>query len=642
VQRKQLVAIVVAGVTLSTATGWVAAGRIKSPAQAAAEKDPPAPSAITAPVERRELASTVTGRGNVRYGDPTTITLAASTYDGGRSSSLVTKPADKGAVLGENAVAMEVNGRPVRTLVGNVPMYRDIRPGDKGEDVRQLEAALERLGYHPGKVDGVYDIATQGAVEAWYRAAGYSALGATEDEKTKLHNAHSAVSQAESALLQAEDTLDKVRKGITDKDVHQAESEVRQRARDIDKANDEVQSTAASETAARANERAAHAAEDAARAAESKTVVDNRLTIARAKAEVAAAGHRVTEAQAAKKAADQRLYDDENTYAGDPPHRVASDAQIESDRAEVTRAANAIVEAGDNLDNANLAEDAAQAAADQATRMAALETLRAAASSRQAELGTLQAVQASMAALRAVDAAHDAATVALDNLALVKEPPDEKTAVAQLEKAKADLADARAQERDLSGEIGIVVPANEVLFFPTLPLRVDDPKVERGDDATKEVMVVTTSRLAIDANVSVADAKLVHVGDKVNVRETQLGVEATGTVSEVASAPGTDGAGAQQVHIEIVPDELPDQLTGASVAISIAVKTTNGKVLAVPVAAVTVDGSGNSRVKVVESDGTRRTVPVTTGLSAEGYVEIKPKSGRLDAGDRVLVGSTRG
>src|SRR5205823_7232710 len=138
-----------------------------------------------------------------------------------------------------------------------------------------------------------------------------------------------------------------------------------------------------------------------------------------------------------------------------------------------------------------------------------------------------------------------------------------------------DLADAHAQENELSTTIGIVVPANEVLFFPTLPLRVDDAKVDRGDDATHEVMVVTTSRLAIDANVAIADAKLVHVGDKVKVDDTELGIESTGTVSKVATSPGTDGASAQQVHIEVIPDKLPDQLTGASVAISIAVKTTN-------------------------------------------------------------------
>ena len=641
-RRNRLLAGVVAGVTISAGAGWFAASTIKSPAQVASETDAPTPSAITAPVERRELASTVTGRGTVRYGEPQSVTLAASTYGDHQGSALVTKPPTKGAIVGENAVAMEVNGRPVRTLTGNLPMYRDIKPGDKGEDVRQLEAALGRLGYRPGKVDGVYDIATQGAVEAWYRDAGYTATGATDEQRTQLHNAHSAVSADESALLQAEDELTKVRKGITAKDVRQAENEVRARAREIDKANDEVKVAEAAEALAHSNEAASRLAESNARAAEDKVAVDNKLTLARAKAEVVAAGHRLSEARSAKKAADQRLYDDENTVAGDPPQRVASDGQIESDKADVERAANAIIEAGDNLENAELAEDVAEAAADQATRQADLETARAAIATRQAELATLQAVQGTVAASRAVDAARDAGELAVENLALVKEPPDEATAAAALDRAERDLTDARQQEQELSHTIGIVVPANEVLFFPTLPLRIDDAKVERGDDATKEVMVVTTSRLAIDASVSIPDARLVHVGDKVTLTDTQLGVHGTGSVSEVASKPGTDGASSQQVHIEVIPDDLPDQLTGASVAISISVKTTNGKVLAVPVAAVTVHGTGASRVKVVDGDGTRRTVPVTTGLSAQGYVEVKPQGGRLEAGDRVLVGSTHG
>ena len=110
-------------------------------------------------------------------------------------------------------------------------------------------------------------------------------------------------------------------------------------------------------------------------------------------------------------------------------------------------------------------------------------------------------------------------------------------------------------------------------------------------------------------------------------------------MSKVASKPGTDGVQANQVYVEIIPKDAPDQLTGASVAISIAVKSTQGKVLAVPVAAVTVNGSGQSRVQVVGTDGTRRTVPVTTGLSAEGFVEVRGDG--LQPGDRVLVGSTR-
>jgi peptidoglycan hydrolase-like protein with peptidoglycan-binding domain len=243
VQRSRLLAAVVAGVAISAGGGWIAASSVKSPAQVAAETRPPDPSSITAAVERRTLASTVTARGTVRYGQPQALSLATSTYGGSaQAKSLVTKAPTKGAVLGEDAVVMEANGRPVRALTGNVPMYRDITPGDEGDDVRQLEAALRRLGYRPGKVDGKYDITTQGAVEAWYRDAGYSALGATDDQREKLRSAHSAVSDAQSAVLQATSALDQVRKGITAKDVRQAQNEVRARARDLDKAQDEVES----------------------------------------------------------------------------------------------------------------------------------------------------------------------------------------------------------------------------------------------------------------------------------------------------------------------------------------------------------------------------------------------------------------
>lgn len=641
VRRNRLLAAVLAGVAISAGGGWIAASAVKSPAQVAAETDPPDPSAITAPVEKRTLASTVTARGTVRYGQPQAVSLASSTYGANaQAKSLVTEAPTKGAVLGEDAVAMEANGRPVRALIGNVPMYRDITPGDEGEDVRQLEEALERLGYRPGKVDGTYDITTQGAVEAWYRDAGYSALGATDEQLDKLRSAHSAVSNAQSAVLQATDALAKVREGITAKDVKQAQNEVRARARDLDKAKDEVKVVQAAEALAESAEESARLAESNTRYAEGKVAIDNRLAAARAAAEVAVAQHRRTQATTAKAVADQRLLDDQTRTSGTPPTRTASDGQVAASQAEVERAAHAIVEAQTTYENALLAQQAQAAAAEQATRQATLDTARATHATRQAELSTLQATQASLAAARAVAGAEDASELAAQNLALVLEPPDEATAAASLAKAQADVADARAQERSLASTTGIVVPANEVLFFPTLPLRVDEAKVDRGADATQEVMVITTSRLAVDAALSIPDARLVKVGDDVQIADTQLGIEATGTVSEVASTPGTEGVQANQVYVEIIPKDAPDQLTGASVAISVAVQSTAGEVLAVPVAAVTVNGSGESRVQIVGTDGARRTVPVTTGLSAEGYVEVRGDG--LRPGDRVLVGSSGG
>jgi hypothetical protein len=44
-------------------------------------------------------------------------------------------------------------------------------------------------------------------------------------------------------------------------------------------------------------------------------------------------------------------------------------------------------------------------------------------------------------------------------------------------------------------------------------------------------------------------------------------------------------------------------------------------------------------VEVEEEDGTTRFVTVTTGLAAQGLVEITPVDGELSEGDMVVVGS---
>ena len=87
-----------------------------------------------------------------------------------------------GTALSEGDVALTVSGRPVFLLEGGEPSYRDLGPGIVGEDVRQLEQALERLGFDPGPADGVYDAGTEAAVAALYGAARYEPVRATEEQ----------------------------------------------------------------------------------------------------------------------------------------------------------------------------------------------------------------------------------------------------------------------------------------------------------------------------------------------------------------------------------------------------------------------------------------------------------------------------
>jgi multidrug efflux pump subunit AcrA (membrane-fusion protein) len=60
-------------------------------------------------------------------------------------------------------------------------------------------------------------------------------------------------------------------------------------------------------------------------------------------------------------------------------------------------------------------------------------------------------------------------------------------------------------------------------------------------------------------------------------------------------------------------------------------------VLAVPVSAVTLSADGSSRVQKDDS-GTLKFVTVEPGLSAEGYVAVKPLDSALAPGDLVVVG----
>ena len=54
---------------------------------------------------------------------------------------------DIGDEVLEGTRLIEVSGRPVFALQGDVPVYRTLTPGMAGADVAQMQVALARLGY---------------------------------------------------------------------------------------------------------------------------------------------------------------------------------------------------------------------------------------------------------------------------------------------------------------------------------------------------------------------------------------------------------------------------------------------------------------------------------------------------------------
>ena len=204
-RRGVLVGGVIAGVVGSAGVGWFAGRNIKSPAELAAEAQPPEPSLITVAVELTELSSDVIIRADIGYDQPTPLTLGGSL--GGRPNVLVVTAApEEGAVLEEGVVAVEISGRPVLVLQGEIPVYRDLRPGADGVDVLQLEEALARLGHFTATADETWDDDTAAAVAIWYEAAGYTVNGLTDEQEAALDAARAAVKSARAAVTSADKT----------------------------------------------------------------------------------------------------------------------------------------------------------------------------------------------------------------------------------------------------------------------------------------------------------------------------------------------------------------------------------------------------------------------------------------------------
>jgi Putative peptidoglycan binding domain. len=161
-------------------------------------------------VEQRALIATVVAQGSLEYGSRRSLTLAGTvgaSEEGGKGDTAVqrvTKVPTRGSELKEGSVLMQVSGRPVMVLRGPVPMYRTIGPGSSGDDVRQLQNALNRLGFTTGGVTGTYGQRTASAVSRWYRSKGYTAQEPTTADRQQLGQLESAVSDAQLALLTAQ------------------------------------------------------------------------------------------------------------------------------------------------------------------------------------------------------------------------------------------------------------------------------------------------------------------------------------------------------------------------------------------------------------------------------------------------------
>lgn len=207
----------------------------------------------------------------------------------------------------------------------------------------------------------------------------------------------------------------------------------------------------------------------------------------------------------------------------------------------------------------------------------------------------------------------------------------------QVAQAEADLA--RAREAALTA-----LPSSEVLYLSSLPRRVDEVTAKRGSVLQGKAMTVSGATVQLTGSVASADARLLTVGGKASFALPD-GAAHTATIAAITPASGKDANG--RWSLTLTPDPLSteqiQQIQGSNVRVSIPVGATDGKVLSVPLAALSAGTGGEARVEVVVGDprdprAQTRLVTVQTGLSAKGVVEVTPSGGELTEGDLVVVG----
>jgi peptidoglycan hydrolase-like protein with peptidoglycan-binding domain len=195
-RRRVIVLVIVVLAVLAAVGELLLTSQIKSPAEQAAQTQPPAATQLTATVQRTVLTRTVLAQGAVgapKEFTPSQVGGGSGGATGGQNvQEIVTHVfCRKGSLASQGSVLLEVAGQPYFVLQGTVPAYRDLAPGEIGEDVAQLQQDLLSLGFGTGTDTlGSYGPGTAAAVSAYYQAHGYVAPVVTVG--TKKHPVHLA------------------------------------------------------------------------------------------------------------------------------------------------------------------------------------------------------------------------------------------------------------------------------------------------------------------------------------------------------------------------------------------------------------------------------------------------------------------
>ncbi|WP_025272533.1 peptidoglycan-binding protein [Haloglycomyces albus] len=123
----------------------------------------------TVDVTRETLKETRTEEGDLVYEHSAVLTAAGI--------GTVTKVPEPGTSVEQGGELYRVDDKPVLLFQGKLPFYRELGPGDRGDDVRQLERNLTELGYDGFEADDSFTYYTGTALAQWQKDNGLDDSG---------------------------------------------------------------------------------------------------------------------------------------------------------------------------------------------------------------------------------------------------------------------------------------------------------------------------------------------------------------------------------------------------------------------------------------------------------------------------------
>lgn len=136
---------------------------------------------VTAPVRRGALRDIVVG--SAEFKPLSTIAVMPPELPSGFRPVVTERFVNSGERVQAGHVLLAIAARPIFVLKGALPVYRPLHRGLIGEDVLQLQRAMEPIGISiRGDEPGVYGIGTAQAVSELYRRNGFTPVGSSGTE----------------------------------------------------------------------------------------------------------------------------------------------------------------------------------------------------------------------------------------------------------------------------------------------------------------------------------------------------------------------------------------------------------------------------------------------------------------------------